>query len=496
MGICLTRTSVRSSWTRSSDKTVNITNRACRVVAKYLQWYKRRHTSSPRRARRGDDFSAGASPGDEGVSLLRVLRRWRSPQRGIISKGKAKAKPAEAIPEEEESQPPADGGQVDKYENILVNLMLENAKVEGANCERNKAPWGGGLTAEASRPARFPWCGKLSRGPTVPLKRSRSLALNTNVLSPYKTCLPGEFIKVSPSLTDLCARTLRMGKGGVVVETANAEDLDRLKQAQISLTGVSPGLTDSQLLDEILAATNLQGIDRKRGVRLCHQSRLPKQGERRTAREGYSGDLSKAGRILEHPKSCLSGCDRCGVESPGQQVLQMLCIDTCIGIVRTRPCAGDAASLGTPGKGSAFTVKLSEVRIACICELSDSHVSERIGIALFAGAVHSRWCCMSPLRVCASELRLAPVCHRWSMGSAMGVSHLTTEHGDACTSKPVTRRSIIAPVLQVRRWTASLIWNYNRGLSATVGAEPLILGTGTEVRRKKRYRRSVRELLN
>ncbi|KAF5307822.1 hypothetical protein FQR65_LT18333 [Abscondita terminalis] len=46
MGICLTRTSVRSSWTRSSDKTVNNNQPGCRVVAKYLQWYKRRHTDS------------------------------------------------------------------------------------------------------------------------------------------------------------------------------------------------------------------------------------------------------------------------------------------------------------------------------------------------------------------------------------------------------------------------------------------------------------------
>ncbi|KAF5299786.1 hypothetical protein FQR65_LT19459 [Abscondita terminalis] len=45
MGICLTRTSVRSSWTRSSDKTVNNNQPGCRVVTKGLQWFKRRHTT-------------------------------------------------------------------------------------------------------------------------------------------------------------------------------------------------------------------------------------------------------------------------------------------------------------------------------------------------------------------------------------------------------------------------------------------------------------------
>ncbi|KAF5274923.1 hypothetical protein FQR65_LT16834 [Abscondita terminalis] len=264
----------------------------CRVVAKGLQWFKRRHTiiltttndeatapakDSPdadnkkkgkRRATRSSSValdaattSAEASPDGEGVSLPEGAPKVAISSKGNKSKGKAKAKPAETIPEEEDT---CDGDtnkvskaatsfvlqQVGKYEDILVNLMLENARFKGELATRNKAP----LTyAEAARPAQVPLARKAVKvvrpsgsnlvreddenraRPTVTAKTVPKPRIKHECFVSGQNLSPEEvkkklLTKVRSVLRDLCVSTLRAAVKRTVYSDADSHKLVEIIQ--------------------------------------------------------------------------------------------------------------------------------------------------------------------------------------------------------------------------------------------------------------------------
>ncbi|KAF5280057.1 hypothetical protein FQR65_LT15109 [Abscondita terminalis] len=103
----------RSSWTSSEAPAkgsldADNTEKEANPVREQVSKGKRRATKSSSVALDAATTSTSTSPDDEGVSLPKGAPKVAISSKGKESKGKAKAKPAETIPEEEEeSQPPA-----------------------------------------------------------------------------------------------------------------------------------------------------------------------------------------------------------------------------------------------------------------------------------------------------------------------------------------------------------------------------------------------------